>query len=249
MQGFDSDRLIEALTAAETPADRFAALTQGLAQLGLDTINYGFFDLRAAELMEADVQFLTTMRDDWMDYYADRNLHETDSHVLRARAGGIMPYVWGESSIPLVAPEERGTASEAVEAGLRSALCVPLASPLDPFSPVGAITFGSSMREREFRQVTQEHGATLISLAHLFHNASIRQIWSERSGQARLSARERDCLQYLADGKRHDAIAHALGLARVTVEVHLRAARVKLNARTPGEAIAKALLFGEIRHG
>lgn len=249
MQGFDSDGLIEALTAAERPADRFAALTQGLAQLGLDTINYGFFDLRAAELMEAEVQFLTTMRDDWMDYYADRNLHATDSHVLRARAGGIMPYVWGESSIPLVAEEERGTANEAVEAGLRSALCVPLASPLDPFSPVGAITFGSSMREREFRQVTQEHGATLISLAHLFHNASIRQIWSERSGQARLSARERDCLQYLADGKRHDAIAHALGLARVTVEVHLRAARLKLNARTQGEAIAKALLFGEIRHG
>jgi len=38
-------------------------------------------------------------------------------------------------------------------------------------------------------------------------------------------------------------------VARVTVEMHLREARKKLGARTVNEAIAKALVFGEISSG
>lgn len=37
-----------------------------------------------------------------------------------------------------------------------------------------------------------------------------------------------------------------MGIARVTVELHLRTARQKLGARTLYEAIAKALVMGEI---
>jgi DNA-binding CsgD family transcriptional regulator len=250
VNGFDSDLLVENLAAAPTPEARFAALTQGLAKLGIDTVNYGFFDLQAAALAQADIAFFTTMSDDWMRYYVDRDLSQTDSHVLRVRAGKITPYFWGESSMSRIeAVGERATAFAGMEAGLRSSLCVPLTSPMDPFAPVAGISLGSSMDESELKKVVQEHGTSLLSIAYLFHNASIRQIWQERAGSKPLSVREKDCLQYLADGRRQDAIAQAMGLARVTVEMHLREARKKLGARTLNEAIAKALVFGEIRRG
>ena len=250
MNGFDSDGLIEDLAKAETPAARFNTLTAGLAKLGLDTINYGFFDMQAAALAQADIAFLTTMSDDWMRYYVDRSLSLTDSHVLRVRAGKITPYFWGESVINrLSSHEEHTTASEAMEAGLRSSLCVPLTSPMDPFAPVAGISLGSSMDESELKKVVQEHGPTLLSIAYVFHNASIRQIWQEQAGSKPLSQREKDCLQYLADGRRQDSIADLLGLARVTVEMHLRKARHKLGARTLTEAVAKAVIFGEIKRG
>ena len=250
MNGFDSDGLIEDLARAETPAARFIALTAGLAKLGLDTINYGFFDVQAAAVAQADITFLTTMSDDWMRYYMDRNLSQTDSHVLRVRAGKITPYFWGESIIDrLNSSGEHTTASEAMEAGLRSALCVPLTSPMDPFAPVAGISLGSSLDESELKRVVQEHGPALLSIAYLFHNASIRQIWQDQAGSKPLSQREKDCLQYLADGRRQDSIAEHLGLARVTIEMHLRNARDKLGARTLNEAVAKALIFGEIRRG
>jgi len=250
VNGFDGDRLIEDLAKAETPEARFNALTAGLAKLGLDTINYGFFDVQAAALAQADIAFLTTMSEDWMRYYVGRNLSQSDAHVLRVRAGKITPYFWGESVISrLSSREEHDTASEAMEAGLRSSLCVPLTSPMDPFAPVAGISLGSSMDEGELKKVVQEHGPTLLSIAYLFHNASIRQIWQEQAGSKPLSQRERDCLQYLADGRRQDSIADLLGLARVTVEMHLRKARKKLRALTLSEAVAKALIFGQIRRG
>jgi DNA-binding CsgD family transcriptional regulator len=105
------------------------------------------------------------------------------------------------------------------------------------------------MPEREFAMVLKEHGAALISIAHVFHHASIREVWREWRGRKPLSARERDCLLYLAEGKRHDAVAHALGVSRVTVELHLRRAREKLGDATVNQAIAKAVLLGEIAVG
>jgi DNA-binding CsgD family transcriptional regulator len=246
MNGFDGDQLICDLVKATTPAGRFGILTAGLAKLGLDTINYGYFDAGSIE-HGADIQFLTTMSNDWMQYYFDRNLAETDSHVVRVRDRKITPYIWNDSTIQRVESQgERSTALQAAEAGLRSALCVPLVSPYDPFTPVGGITLGASLSEADFKAVVSEHGATLTSIAYLFHNSCIRQLWHERKGGISLSPRERDCLRYIAHGKRQDAIAHLMGVARVTVEMHLRAARLKLHAQTLNEAIAKALVLGEI---
>lgn len=248
VNGFDGDALIDDLASAAGPADRFGALTAHLSRLGLGIVNYGFFDARAAELVNADIQFLTTMTDDWMRYYYEQGLAASDIHVNRVQARKITPYRWGQQLIDGLAPgREKVTALEGAEAGLRSSLCVPLASPLDPFTPIAGINLGSSMGESEFAQVLREHGATLLSIAYLFHNASIRQLWSERSKGRSLSVRERDCLQFLADGKRQERIAHIMGIARVTVELHLRSARQKLHARTLNEAIAKALVAGEIR--
>jgi DNA-binding CsgD family transcriptional regulator len=249
MNGFDGGRLVRDLAQTATVTERFTVLTRGLAALGLDTINYGILDPAAADLENADIQFLTTMSEDWMDYYVGENLAVSDIHVVRAQARNLIPYRWGETQIDRIAGEEKATALQGVEAGLRSTLCVPLSGPLDPFSPVGAINLGSSMGEREFDLVMNEHGAALISIAHIFHNASIRQFWRAWSGRKPLSARERDCLRYLAEGKRHDAVAHALGISRVTVEMHLRGARQKLGALTVNEAIAKALVLGEIAVG
>lgn len=249
MNGFDGDATIARMAAATTADERFEALTSGVASLGLDVVNYGFFDLQAASLVDADILFLTTMSEDWMAHYYDSGLARTDVHVTRLRAKKMTPYVWTESAVARIEDAERSTALQAAEAGLRSALCVPLASPLDPFTPVAAINLGSSMGEAAFGQVLREHGATLTTLAHLLHNASIRQLWQGLAGPRSLTVRERDCLSYLAEGRRQDAIAEALGLARVTVEAHLRSARHKLGARTLAEAVAKAVVFGDVRRG
>ena len=56
-----------------------------------------------------------------------------------------------------------------------------------------------------------------------------------------ISDRERECLEWLARGERPDAIAYRLGIKRVTVDMHLRNARVKLNAATREHAVALAV--------
>ncbi|OCC23623.1 hypothetical protein MB02_10660 [Croceicoccus estronivorus] len=56
-----------------------------------------------------------------------------------------------------------------------------------------------------------------------------------------LSSREQQCLEEIARGKRVQAISEALALAPVTVELHLKNARIKLGASTLPEAVAIAL--------
>lgn len=249
MMGFDADQIIEDVAGAKTAASRFAVLTNALSAIGLETVNYGVFGPNADDLIEKEVQFLTTMRGEWMDYYYDKNLSSTDTHVLRARSGKITSYVWGESAYGRLETQQYETARLVAEAGMRSALCVPVTGPSGGFAPVGAINLGSGMPERDFRMIIREHGSELINLSHLFHAATIRQVWREQIGVEPLSARERDCLRHLAAGRRLEAVAHALGLAKITVEVHVSNARRKMAARTTTEAVAKALLLGEIPHG
>src|SRR3954451_4987327 len=61
-----------------------------------------------------------------------------------------------------------------------------------------------------------------------------------------LTRRERDVLTLLARGKRAEEAAADLGVARNTIQNHLRSARAKLGARTRGHAIAPAISRGEI---
>lgn len=64
--------------------------------------------------------------------------------------------------------------------------------------------------------------------------------------EGRLTARERECLLWLAKGDRVDRIAGRLGLSDATVEFHLANARRRLDARTSTEATATAILMGLI---
>lgn len=57
----------------------------------------------------------------------------------------------------------------------------------------------------------------------------------------KLSSRERECLSWIARGERPKTIAHRLGLKRVTVDMHLRNARSKLDAQTREHAVAIAV--------
>ncbi len=61
-----------------------------------------------------------------------------------------------------------------------------------------------------------------------------------------LSTREAECLLWLARGLRSAAIAERLSLAVVTVELHIKNARVKLGATTREHAVAKAITLGLI---
>ncbi len=62
-----------------------------------------------------------------------------------------------------------------------------------------------------------------------------------------LSPRERDCLALLAQGLQTSQIADRLVLADATVSEYICNARVKLNARTRSEAVARAVQLGCIK--
>lgn len=238
---------VEAMQAAPSAQARFAVVTQALGELGIDQVNYGFFDPAAASRAEAEVVFLSTMRSDWLEYYQDRGLHQLDPHVTLVRQGNILPYRWGDAQVEAIADDRAlATAEETREAGLKSALCVPLTGPFDPRQAIAGMTLGSSLSEAELSRRVGSGAPYLTALAHVFHNLSLGSLLREAAGTTPLTSRERECLSFLAAGLRPDRIADRLGLARVTVDLHLANARRRLKARTLPEAVAKALTYGQL---
>ncbi|MDJ1009166.1 MAG: LuxR C-terminal-related transcriptional regulator [Paracoccaceae bacterium] len=56
-----------------------------------------------------------------------------------------------------------------------------------------------------------------------------------------LAPRERETLQWFAEGLRAEGVAERMGISPRTVEFHVRNARKRLDARTREEAVAKAI--------
>ena len=64
-----------------------------------------------------------------------------------------------------------------------------------------------------------------------------------------MSMREREILQWTAEGKSQQDIADILTISHRTVEVHLRSARHKLYALTTAQAVGRAISMGLIYPG
>lgn len=56
-----------------------------------------------------------------------------------------------------------------------------------------------------------------------------------------LTSRELQCLELLARGLRSEAIAHELGVKRVTIDLHIANAKRKMGASTREHAVALAV--------
>jgi DNA-binding NarL/FixJ family response regulator len=68
-----------------------------------------------------------------------------------------------------------------------------------------------------------------------------------REGRLRLTARERDVLELLARGLRHEKIASQLGIGSETVRSHVRNAAARLGAANSTQAVAVAIRRGLIQ--
>lgn len=113
----------------------------------------------------------------------------------------------------------------------------------------GGWNFGSEMKRQDFDRFSAEHGERL-RLAGFYIHERLECVLAQADGRVTshgcLTPRERDCLLWLGRGLRVAAIAHKLGIAAVTVDLHLKNARHKLAAATREEALAKAIMTKQV---
>lgn len=87
-------------------------------------------------------------------------------------------------------------------------------------------------------------GRVIETMNHMFN---IRLMTLPRTYHRHaLSDRQREALEWVADGKSYREIAAAMGVKAATVEKHLRLARGKLGVDTTAQAILKATIQNQI---
>lgn len=99
----------------------------------------------------------------------------------------------------------------------------------------------SNLPKRDWSRLRASSIHELQILSHYLHETTLSASGLREVGRYRtLSRRETQCLQLLATGRISKQIAADLGISENAVKLYLRSARIKLNAATSYQAVAKA---------
>ena len=122
-------------------------------------------------------------------------------------------------------------------------ICGPVMSiPLRPLVGETALLFvGADMTGEDFKSQKVSILREFQVLANYFHQHILRIYGHDAESQMIVSARELDCLKWVAAGKTAWEASVILGISERTVRFHLNAAREKLNCLTTTQAVAKAV--------
>ncbi|WP_242111983.1 PA1136 family autoinducer-binding transcriptional regulator [Luteimonas aquatica] len=106
----------------------------------------------------------------------------------------------------------------------------------------GAVSLaGGALDMRDDVRITAQAVCTLA-----FHALKRLRRLDPEAGPRPLTAREREILRWVAQGKQQAEIAQILAISERTVENHLRSVRRKLRAASTAQAVARGIAFGEI---
>lgn len=250
-----SDLLTELLLPAEASASaadrgwkRFVAFLQNR---GIEYCNFGAFETDAHGETTA-AMMVSNMDPAWIEEYLACDMPGRDYVALRAanETGGerFASFAFGGWLVPHLAEHEtlsRPVLRGAADAGMADALAIVGNAPAAPDSPVRRqVGFGlGGAHGSALLAEDQRNELTIAAFALI--NAMRPRIAASFDGFAgRLSPRERDVLAAFARGDRRDRIAHRLGIAHQTVDLHGANLRRKLGAQTIAEAVAKAFRYG-----
>lgn len=175
---------------------------------------------------------------DWFARYKSAGHFFYDPCAAHCRLAA-QPFLWHQLPRGGLTPRGRLVMDEAAEFGMKDGICVPIHVPL---AGPAVVTAGSDRVE------VPPSAMPLIEAVcvHMFRKVGLKSKSDNEEGSP-LTPRERELLQWSAQGKTTDDISSILGISTNTVESHQRNIREKLDAINVAHAIVKALRRYEIQ--
>lgn len=173
----------------------------------------------------------------WKAHYVSEGLHLRDPTLLMS-ARSVAPVDWSRLA-PL--PSARAIFERARDFGIAGpGLTVPVRG---PYGDVGLLSVTG--RARDWESHVAGAITALQSRAVFIHDAHTKTdpLFGTLNPDT-LTARERDVLQWTAAGRSQRDVGEILAISARTVEIHLAAARRKLNALTTAQAVGRAIALG-----
>jgi DNA-binding CsgD family transcriptional regulator len=221
----------------------FELLVNCAAEEGFNEVAYGAITYAESVRLPAHLPPAVAMNfpREWSDRYFERKYYQIDPVVRRAPTFSG-PLVWDQlvDRCHLQSGEQL-VLSEGREAGLKHGVSVPLFGPL---GRVSVVSFASG-----FDDVDPLHRMSHLNmLAWQFHIAfaEIGQSPEQSTTKIELSARERDCLRWTAEGKSSWDIGMILKISDNTVNFHIKNAMRKLGTTSRTVAVLKAICLNFI---
>ena len=184
---------------------------------------------------------------DWWQHYQDQGYIAVDPVVQHTTQRNTTPLIWQDiepAATPFPESAERFM-REAHDFGLASGVSFPVHGQLGESAIFSLVSSWPHPRVSAHIVRAMPYGQLLAGYVH----EAARRVFSSTEialGRTELTARERECLLWAAEGKTTWDTAKILGIAERTVVFHLQNAARKLDVSNRAQAVARAVAQGYI---
>ena len=241
--------LLSVMAEAHSVDEVWAQASEFFAKAGFGRANYGF--TRFLHMRNVgnpdDAIFLTTGNADYARFYFVNGFYARTPVYRWAMSNvGSCTWKWVKDAYEAgqFSPEEREALRQNAAMGITAGVSVSF--PETSTRSKGALGLiadpgiGCDLVET----IWQERRDEILAVAHLMHLKIITL--PQPKSKRRLTDRQRQALEWVADGKTTQDVAVLMGVSTAMVEKHLRLARLALDVETTTQAVAKAALLNLI---
>jgi len=177
----------------------------------------------------------------WRERYFTQNYVADDPaqlHLARTRS----PYTWSEMlSCPYYTPGQRRIVHEASEFALTVGYIVPIHQVGS--GPTMVTIAGANVELSESDDLA-------LHLSAMYAHAHVRDLSHAigEAGTVQLGPRERECLQWVADGKTDWEISEILSISEKTANTYIERVKHKFGVATRVQAVVMGLRAGQIKY-
>jgi DNA-binding CsgD family transcriptional regulator len=231
----EEERLLQAYAIIDHTPDMEATITRLRDLLKVDHLVYHSSKLGASPSVDPYIRL--TYPASWVKRYLQMGYVDIDP-VLREGFRRTLPFEWSELKIQNAA--EASFLADALAHGVGPhGFSIPVQSK-HGHRALFSISFSGS--DRDWIHFLKSTKVALIQIANRVHRRVISEVFGE--DRPHLTARELDCLRWVARGKDTTEIAVILNISPHTTRYYLKSARYKLDCVTSAQAISKAVKLG-----
>jgi LuxR family transcriptional regulator, quorum-sensing system regulator CinR len=227
--------LSEAFSIIESRLTIDVVIAQLRDHMRVDHVVYHSSKMGASPSVEPYIQL--TYPASWIKRYLEMGYVDIDP-VVREGFLRTLPFSWND--LKFEAPAEIAFLTDALAHAVGPhGYSIPVQSKHGHRALFSVSSSGSETEWAAFLVATQ---SALIQIAHRLHRRVIAELFGE--DRPHLTAREIECLQWVARGKDTGDIAVILNISSHTARDYLKSARFKLDCVTSAQAVSKAVKLG-----
>jgi LuxR family transcriptional regulator, quorum-sensing system regulator CinR len=231
----DKERLLEAYAIIDRTPDMEETIVKLRDFLNIDHLVYHSSKLGASP--SADPYVRLTYPATWIKRYLQMGYIDVDP-VVREGFLRTLPFDWSELKIESDA--EWAFLADALAHGVGPrGLSIPVQS---KHGHRALFSISAARSEEEWLNFAKTTQSALIQIANRIHRRVISEVFGE--DRPHLTARELECLRWIARGKDSSEIAIILNISPHTARFYLKSARHKLDSVTSAQAVSKAVKLG-----
>lgn len=241
-------QFLEQISESDAIEDVWVALCDKMSEYGFDRLLYVYTRFKSASSLgdPKDSIVLSSHNAEYIEGYVNEN-HYLNGPMLRWSVENVGACSW--SWIHTI-PDETLTIGERKAMEFNKEMGViagyTIGFKTDSVRNRGGIglTAKPGVTQSEVDAIWEKHGREILVMNNMAHLKIISLPYT--SSRRALTARQREVLEWVGEGKTMQDIATIMGLTTATVEKHLRLAREALDVDTTAQAVLKASFQNQI---